>query len=272
MLGRMRDIVDNRRRVPFANKLRLGLLVLRENGLLWTFYLGVYYLCSSVAELAFRRMHERARRLGLPGTSSARVNREVWNSWDWSAKGEEWSLSADWKDSLVQQVLRRYMPAGKDILEIGPGAGRWTEFLHPLASHLIGVDISQKCVDLCRERFGAAGNASFLTTSGSSLAGVADQSIDAIWSYDVFVHVDTEDAAAYVREFRRVLRPGGIGVVHHAREPMDGGWHSNLTAEAFRQLLLAQGFSVADQFESWKDGGEVVPVGRHRDVITVFHA
>src|SRR5947209_6264611 len=138
----MKDIVANRQRIGLGKKIKQGMIVLRENGLIWTSYLGVYYLGSSLAEAFYNRMHARARRLGLPGTSSASMNREVWNSWDWKAGGEEWTLSPEWKDSLVRNVLRKYIPAGKDVLEIGPGAGRWTEFLAPMSSSLVGVDIS----------------------------------------------------------------------------------------------------------------------------------
>jgi ubiquinone/menaquinone biosynthesis C-methylase UbiE len=266
----MKDIIGNRRRIGFARKLKLGWLVLRENGPIWTTYLGAYYVASSIAEAAFQRMHIRARRLGLPGTSSANLNREIWNTWDWQGKGDEWTLSTDWKDSLVRCILRKYIPSGKNVLEIGPGAGRWTEFLQPMSASLTGMDISQKCVDLCRQKFASAKNVKFLTTQGNNLAGVNDQSIEALWSFDVFVHIDSRDAEGYVREFRRVLRPGAIGVVHHSKAPAQGGWRSNLTAEKFKELLGAQGFTVVDQFESWQDGAKSMPIGRYQDVVTVF--
>jgi hypothetical protein len=55
---------------------------------------------------------------------SVTVNRDVWSSWDWTAGGEEWSSSPEWKASLIEEVL---VPATADahaVLEIGPGAGR----------------------------------------------------------------------------------------------------------------------------------------------------
>jgi ubiquinone/menaquinone biosynthesis C-methylase UbiE len=266
----MKDIVGNRGKIGLGRKVKLGWLVLRENGPIWTTYLGAYYVASSIAEAAFHRMHNRARSLGLPGTSSAKLNREIWNHWDWQAKGDEWTISPDWKESLVRCVLRKYIPDGKNVLEIGSGAGRWTEFLQPMSASLIGVDISQKCIALCREKFASAKNVKFLITQGNTLGGVDDQSIDAIWSFDVFVHIDNRDTEAYVREFRRVMRPGAIGLVHHSKEQVEGGWRSNLTAEKFKELLGAQGFTVVDQFEHWQEGAKSMPVGRYQDVVTVF--
>jgi ubiquinone/menaquinone biosynthesis C-methylase UbiE len=266
----MKDIVENRKRLHLGHKIRLGFLVLRENGILWTVWLGTYYAASSLAEFAFRRMSVLAQSRPLSGISSTTINREIWNNWDWQARGDEWTLSAEWKDSLVRQVLRRHIPAGKCVCEIGPGAGRWTEHLQLLAARLVGVDISQKCVDLCRKKFRACNNTEFLVTQGNRLTGVADHSIDAIWSFDVFVHINADDVDEYVREFARVMRPGGVGVVHHAKKSVHGGWRSNLTAEAFRCMLEKQGFKVEEQMENWRDGDRTWQVGRYEDVVTVF--
>ena len=74
------------------------------------------------------------------------------------------AISPEWKESLVRQVLRKDIPAGKAVLEIGPGAGRWTEFLQPMSASVVGVDISQKCVDLSRDKFRNASNVKFLVT------------------------------------------------------------------------------------------------------------
>lgn len=266
----MKEIIANRRRLGLGGKLRLLRLVIRENDLLWTFFFGVYYLCSAVSDRAFRMMHRRAASKGLPGLNSAKLNREIWDNWDWEERGDEWTLSPEWKASLISNVLNRYIPPGMDILEIGPGGGRWTEYLQPRARFLCGVDISQRCVELCRIRFRQCPNVRFLRTEGAELTGVDDQSVDAIWSFDVFVHILREDVARYVREFRRVLRPGGVGVVHHGNGPSAGGWRSDLTAEEFRILLLEQGFTVLAQFDRWQDGCASFPVGLYNDVVTVF--
>lgn len=39
--------------------------------------------------------------------------------------------------------------------------------------------------------------------------------LDGIWSYDVFVHINPVDARGYLREFQRVLRPGAYAIIHH---------------------------------------------------------
>ena len=56
------------------------------------------------------------------------VNKERWGSWDWSRHGEEWTISADWKQALIADVLLPTIPEGGTVLGIGPGAGRWTRY------------------------------------------------------------------------------------------------------------------------------------------------
>ncbi len=40
-------------------------------------------------------------------------------------------------------MLARWIPAGAAVLEVGPGAGRWSEFLVERASRLVLVDVSE---------------------------------------------------------------------------------------------------------------------------------
>ena len=151
----MKDIVANRKKIDLAQKLRLFRIVLRENGLLWTVNLAGYYAASSVADRAHARMHHLRTERGLPGLNSSTLNYEIWQNWDWESSGEEWTYPDGWKESLIDNILQKYMVQGGRILEIGPGAGRWTEILVKTASHLIAVDISDQCIDICKHKFAA---------------------------------------------------------------------------------------------------------------------
>lgn len=266
-----KELMQNRRRLGLGDKWRILRLVVRENGLRWTFWFGLYYLSSQLAEFAHGRMTRLRQTLGLPGLNSPAINRLVWDAWDWAAQGDEWTVSEDWKRSLVAQVMVRHIPEDSDILEIGPGSGRWTDYLLARARHLTGVDISQACVDACRKRFADRDNVTFQITDGTRLAFTPDASIDAIWSFDVFVHINAGDAERYVEEFVRVLRPGGVAVIHHGGVAGErGGWRSDLTASAFAEALARHGLPVVEQFDSWTDAGMRYEIGPYGDFITVF--
>jgi len=269
--GNTRDLVANRSRLGRSRKATLLWNVLRENGLVWTSLLALYYFSSGVAEASFGRLQTLKLKNKLPGTSSLGANKEIWENWDWQAGGEEWTHSPEWKESLIRNVLRRYIPPGGSILEIGPGGGRWTATLIEMADTFRAVDIAESCIRVCQQKFAGQSKASFFVGNGKDLSDIPDASIDSLWSFDVFVHINIAEAASYAREFRRVMRANSVGVVHHGTSGgLDGGWRSNITSEAFRELLQQAGFSVLSEFQTWEDGGQKYPVGLYKDQITVF--
>jgi SAM-dependent methyltransferase len=209
--------------------------------------------------------------------NSPTENRVRWSGWDWSAAGEEWSASEAWKRALIEDVLCRWIATGSVVMEIGPGAGRWSEVLLERASRLILVDVSERPLELCRQRFSAAANVEYVLSSGSDLPGVATGSIDAVWSFDVFVHVAPRDQAAYLDEIARVLAPGGVAVIHHADGrnrgllPSRHGWRAPMSRELFASLAAERGLRVERQVDSWGPGGQH-DLSAYADVITIINA
>ncbi len=267
----MKDLVDNRRRIPFAKKLSLLGLVLKENGILWCSAFGVYYVCSQIGDRAFAFMDSLRRKHGVPGLNSRALNKAIWEAWDWGAGGEEWSPSEEWKQSVITQVLEKQMPDHASILEIGPGGGRWTTDLIKRSSQFTAVDISESCVEVCKQKFAGSPNAKFIVGSGRDLVGVPDASQDAIWSFDVFVHINRAEVAAYLDEFNRVMKPGATAVLHHGSVGgLNGGWRSDMTGEAMAEMLKARGFQLVSMFKEWQDGPNSYKAGLYDDLITVF--
>ena len=205
---------------------------------------------------------------------SASENRELWSGWDWSDRGEEWNASAEWKQALIDDVLLAYIPEGGVVLEIGPGAARWSSILQPRARRLILADVSDRPLALCRERFAGAENVQYVLSSGSDLPGVADASVDAIWSFDVFVHVAPVDQAGYLSEIGRVLAPGGVAVIHHAdgrnlgKQPSRSGWRAPMSRHLFAALAAEHDLVVEAQIDSWGEGGRY-DLSAYHDAITV---
>ncbi len=209
------------------------------------------------------------------GEHSANENRSRWNGWDWSSRGEEWNASEEWKLALIDDVLKRWIGEGGPVLEIGPGGGRWTEALAPRASRLTLVDVSERPLELCRERFPDASNIAYVLSPGSALPGIGDQTIDAVWSFDVFVHIAPLDQAHYLAEISRVLAPGGVAVIHHADGrnrgmlPSRQGWRSPMSRRLFATLAGERKLSVERQLDAWGPDRryDLAPFG---DAITVL--
>jgi SAM-dependent methyltransferase len=79
-------------------------------------------------------------------------------------------------------------------------------------------------VRLLRRRFGDRPSVTCVEVEGSHLRPWADGSIDAVFSYDVFVHLSIWNIHLYLEEIARVLRPGGRAVLHHANLRSELGW------------------------------------------------
>ena len=147
-------------------------------------------------------------------------NRNLWNeTYTWGDNGEDWSLpfgnsEAAWWFMLLPRI-HRYLPA-ETILEIAPGGGRWTQFLKDHCRKLIGVDLAERCVARCRERFALEPHLSFYLNDGKSLPMIADQSIDLAFSFDSLVHVGEDAIEPYLHELARVLKADGVGVIHYS--------------------------------------------------------
>jgi SAM-dependent methyltransferase len=212
---------------------------------------------------------------------SIESNRTWWAGSDapihWARAGDNWSDAfgdprTQWYGSLLTRI-QRFVPA-PTVLEIAPGFGRWTHYLRHLASRLIIVDLSERCVDACRTRFSDSANIEYHVNDGTSLAMVADGSVDFAFSFDSLVHVEISVLEAYLRQLKSKLAPQGAAFIHHSnighftgyfdlleRLPRGRGLLSRLglvdgsdqkrarsvTAEAFQQAAEGAGLSMVSQ-------------------------
>lgn len=149
---------------------------------------------------------------------SIQENRDQWSYYQWPQRGDEWSEvwggpEYQWWGALYPRLMR-FLPAGT-ILEIAPGFGRFTQYLLPFATRLIGVDLSQKCVEACRRRFHDSPQASFLINDGVSFPMIDEGSVDLAFSFDSLVHAETHVLRSYVSELASKLSPNGVGFIHH---------------------------------------------------------
>ena len=258
----------------------------RDRGAEWTALYLLRSVGGPVTRLAERRMVaiEKRRFLVGPETMASRQhtreeNRRWWDRYDWSRSGEEWTEAAsdlrgiepaEWKQTLLDGVLSRHIRSGGTIVEIGPGAGRWTEHLVPLAARLFLVDVSERCLDLCRRRFADATNVEYHRVESPALSFLPDGSIDSVWSYDAFVHINPTDTDHYLGELARVLRPGGTGVIHHSGTYADAdaarrALRSHVTAEFFAELVRRRGLELVEQdTQTPHMPGDVISIFRKR--------
>lgn len=152
--------------------------------------------------------------------ASVQDNLSTWNgSYDWSGQGDEWSAAwggteAKWLGTILPRI-QQFIPAGT-ILELAPGFGRWTNYLKNYAERLILVDLAEKCIEGCRERFSSEAHIEYYVNDGKSLDMISDRSIDFVFSFDSLIHAEADVLEAYIKQLAKKLKPEGVGFIHHS--------------------------------------------------------
>jgi ubiquinone/menaquinone biosynthesis C-methylase UbiE len=104
-------------------------------------------------------------------------------------------------------------------LDFGCGVGRMTQ---PLARHFDeawGVDIAPSMIELAR-RFNELGErCKYRVNDAPDLRCFSDDTFDFVLSHLTLQHMPPESAKQYMKEFLRVLAPGGLLVFQMAGEP-----------------------------------------------------
>jgi FkbM family methyltransferase len=128
-------------------------------------------------------------------------------------------------------------------LDFGCGAGRLTRALASHFKRVVGIDVSASMIATARQLNQDLDNVEFRENASPRLEGIADASVDFVFSHITLQHIPTELAAGYVEEFLRVLAPGGAAVfqfVDAADESLRGrlfGLASNRWLNPLRRVL-----------------------------------
>lgn len=115
--------------------------------------------------------------------------------------------------AIHRHYLELHIRPGMRVLEIGAGAGRFTQILVELGATVHVADISPVQVDLNREKAGELGFAhgieAWSCLDMCEMPALADQSFDVVVCYGGPLSYVFERRSDALREMRRVLRPGG---------------------------------------------------------------
>jgi len=153
-------------------------------------------------------------------------NSAIRDFWDASACGETaYAVGATDQERFEAQKLSRYtlepfissfakFPEGlsQKVLEIGVGMGADHEqWASTPPRFLCGIDLSQRAIDLTRERLAMAGLLSDLRTADAEHLPFENDTFFIVYSWGVLHH--SNDTAAAFSEASRVLKKGGFARV-----------------------------------------------------------
>ena len=155
------------------------------------------------------------------------------------------------------------------LLEFGCGLGGNCAALSRRVGRVVGIDINPLFIRQARRVARDRPNCEFLSYAGGELP-LPDDEFDVVFCWAVFERIAKLQVEEYLREFRRVLKPGGLCVAYYLGEKSrETNFADLLGEEAYvywqepevAELLERTGFEV----EEWMDWPTAyVPVARKR--------
>jgi ubiquinone/menaquinone biosynthesis C-methylase UbiE len=117
-------------------------------------------------------------------------------------------------EALMGRLAGIGLPQHRErALDFGCGLGRMTRALSQHFDKCVGVDISEGMINGARKANANIEGVEFVVNDATDLRRFASESFDLVYCVLVLQHVPDRGAIeGYVREFCRVLRPGGLAV------------------------------------------------------------
>jgi len=143
-----------------------------------------------------------------------------------------------------------------NVIELAVGRGRHVRMYESKANHIVLVDILQKNIDFCKERYKNSKKIDYYCNNGYNLSELNDNEYSALFTYDVMVHFEMMDIFEYLKDIYRVLKRGGMGLFHHSNNTssyknsfIDGGIGSRsyMSKDLFAYLAYRVGFEIVEQ-------------------------
>jgi hypothetical protein len=163
----------------------------------------------------------------------------------------------DWGDPDYVEPLRfvrdryvlPYVNPQHRAVEIGPGGGRWTRYLLGF-KELYLVDYHAELQEELKQNF-TQPNMRFIVNSGVDFPGIPERSIDFLFSFGTFVHLDIPLIEHYLQNMRPILTPTATVVLHYADKTkimavLNEGFSQNTPAQ-MREMVSKAGFRILEE-------------------------
>ncbi len=172
-------------------------------------------------------------------------------------RGKKDIYGLEWGDPEVSPPLKYvrdhflipYLSSDTIMIEIGPGGGRWTRYmLH--TKQIYAVDYHQEILTELKENFNR-NNISFIKNNGADFPEIPKNSIDYIFSFGTFVHLEIDIINNYLKNMKPLLKQEANIVVQYSDKTKPLGKSnenfSDNNPDRMRELILSHGYSILEE-------------------------
>jgi SAM-dependent methyltransferase len=154
---------------------------------------------------------------------------------------------------------------GQPVLDVGVGGGRTVPILRLMTDDYLGIDYTPAMVDLCREAFPGV---DVRVADARDLAPLPSEQFGlVVFSFNGLDAIDHDDRSAALREFFRVLRPGGDLLFsthnkegpafnatpwHRAGPPQGPGWPASYRIARFVGGIMLNPLHYPRSVSNWR--------------------
>lgn len=145
--------------------------------------------------------------------------------------------------------LRPYVSPETTVVEIGPGGGRWTRYMLD-AKQIYAVDYHQELLDELKSNIDSV-KIVFLKNDGDNFPNVPNESVDFVFSFGTFVHLDIDIIDRYLQNIKSLLKPESNVVLQYSDKTkplakMNRGFSEN-DPDQMRNLVQSHGYYIYEE-------------------------
>jgi len=153
---------------------------------------------------------------------------------------------AGWLRFVRDEFVLPFVHPDRHGVEIGPGGGRWTRYMLTFGK-LYVVDFHKELLDELARNFRTP-TLTLIKNNGTDFPGIPGRSIDFVFSFGVFVHLDLVIIEQYLRNLHDIIKPEGQIVLQYADKTKPEA-AANPTfgfnnPEAMRALVREHGYRI----------------------------
>ena len=156
---------------------------------------------------------------------------------------------------IVDPIITQFIPSSNaSVLEIGCGLGRFSRALSKRFRSVIAVDVADEMIRQAKELSSEEqyANLKFYITDGTFLSLIESESVDFVFSYEVFQHMPSLKVILNnFNEIRRVLKITGKALIHLRTETVSPLTKFKMFAKSHLPKFLLKLLGLSSIDETW---------------------